>query len=222
MMKYLLTVTFVVSWFAMATEHTASQITVDSGPSHLTSVGLDVKYAPIHYSQYEMAPGSALGKSGHAAIIALEWLPIQVYGKMGIGVETGFFGIANQWVDSDRLATVYTLPIGARLNYHFDYTENQILVPYLSLGASITLVRQQSSTGADLSETLSYRGWEYSFGAQLCVNKIDPHGAKSFRRALGVDNTYLTFDYTRNQPLYLDRLPRLSYEVFRLGFRLEI
>lgn len=220
-MKLLFTIAVTAS-LGFATETTQSETKVELPRESLFSVGLDVKYAPIRYSRYEMAPGSAITQAGVAGMVRLEWLPIQKYGKLGIGGETGFFGIANQTVDQNRFATVYTLPIGAQLSYHFDFIEDQIIVPFVSIGTSVTYLKQQSSTGAAIANTLSYQGWEYTFGAQLCMNKLDTHGAKSFKKNYGIDNTYIVFDYTRSQPLYLSQAPNLSYEVYRVGFRLEI
>ncbi len=190
--------------------------------SQTMTVGVDVRWAPIQFAQYSYTTGVPTEKNGHAALISLEWLAIERFGKLGLGLGSGFFAQPDQDIGGNRFASLYAIPLETHLSYHFDYWSDQFVVPFATVGTSITFLRQASASGAEISGTQQYQGWEYSFGGQLCLNAIDRHGAKSFNKNFGVNNTYLIFQYSRSQPLFLTRAPDLSYQVYQLGFRLEI
>src|SRR3989338_2804592 len=189
---------------------------------HPITVGFELKYAPLRFDRYHLAPEKPAHENGNATLIALEWLLVQNLGKVGLGIETGFFAASHQRIDEHRIAHLYAIPAHARLSYHFDYFSDQLLVPFASVGGGLTLLRQVSSTGANIAGTQMYQGWEYTLGGQLCLNKIDPHGSKSMNRNFGINNTYLLFEFTQNQPLQAGQKAVLSYQVYRFGLRLEI
>lgn len=189
---------------------------------HPITVGLELKYAPLRFDRYHLAPEKPAQENGNAALIAVEWLLVQKLGKVGLGLETGFFAASHQRIDEHRIAHLYAIPALARLSYHFDYFSNQLLVPFASVGAGLTFLRQVSSTGANIAQTQTYQGWEYTIGGQLCLNSIDPYGSRAINRNLGINNTYLLFEFTQNQPAQAGQMAVLSYQVYRFGLRLEI
>lgn len=216
----------VLSSFAFGAQTDQSSTKFEAEIPRMGSVGLDVQWAPIQFANYTFAPGAPTVRSGNALLLSLEWLPLrsfgQSFGKLGLGAGAGFFTQPNQEAGGNAQASLVALPLEAHFSYHFDYAENQLIVPFASAGTSLTLLRQTSSTGAAIPGTQSYQGWEYSFGGQLCLNRIDPHGARSLRRLLGVENTYILFSFNRSQPIFAAHAPDLSYTVYRLGFRVEI
>lgn len=222
MIHTLIVLIALINPLAFGAPNSQSETKVAESDTHQASVGFDLQWAPIHYTNYSFAPGAPTARSGNAVMMGIEWLPIQRFGKLGLGVGAGFFVQANQEVGSDQRATLNAIPLDAHLSYHFDYSENQLIVPFASVGPSLTFLRQTSSTGAAIVGTQKYAGWEYSFGGQLCLNRIDPMSSRSFRMLTDVERSYIVFSFNRSQPLYADQSPDLSYSVVRLGFRLEI
>ena len=209
-----------VGAIALAAPETESKLT-EPDESRPANVAVDVRWAPIQFSNYSFAPGSRTIRPGNAVLLSLEWLPFHHYGKAGIGAGAGFFVQPNQDLKDGRTATLSAFPLDIHASYYFDYLENQLIVPYASVGASWVFLQQSSPNGASIPGTQSYQGWEYSFGGEICLTPIDRNSAHSLRRLLGIERTYLTVSYQRSQPLNRG-VPDLSYDVYRLGFRVEI
>lgn len=194
---------------------------VEIAPRPLISAGLDLQYVPIQYSKYDWSGGLKTGKNGHGVHLAVEMIPFEdTYGKVGFGLGTGFYAIANARIEN-RSSTLTSIPLELFMSYRFDYVEDQIVVPFVKLGANATLSRQRGfgATGA----WRTYRGWDIAGGLELCMNRIDPISMRGLRRDLGVDNSYLLVEYLRSRPLGdLENRPNLSHEELRLGFRFEM
>ncbi|MBI1859816.1 MAG: hypothetical protein HYR96_02730 [Deltaproteobacteria bacterium] len=209
-----------VSSLALAGTETESRMT-EAEEFHPANIGLDFQWAPIQYTNYSYAPGSPTSRPGNAILASLEWLPLDHYGKLGVGIGAGLFVQANQLLNDGRTASLTGIPLDAHVSYYFDYIENQLLVPFASLGTSLTLLQQSSPNGASISPTQSYQGWEYSFGGEICLNAIDGHSSRSLRRLTGIKRSYVSASYIRSQPIS-PAGPDLSYSGYRVGFRLEI
>lgn len=196
-----------------------SEVELDSRP--LISAALDLQYAPVQYKNYDWSGGRQTGKNGHGIHMAVEMLPFEdTYGKVGFGLGTGFYAIANARFDN-RLATLAAIPFEGFVSYRFDYLDDQTLVPFVKLGMNATLARQRGFGEGKGWQT--YYGWDMSGGLQLCLNRIDPISVRGLRRSTGIDNSYLTVEYLRSRPVGRgDARPNLSREELRAGFRFEM
>lgn len=194
---------------------------VEIEPRPLVSAGLDLQYVPIQYSRYDWSEGRQSGKNGHGVHLAVEMIPFEdTYGKVGFGLGTGFYAIPNARFES-RSSTLTTIPLELFVSYRFDYVADQIVVPFVKLGANATLSRQRGF--GDSGAWRTYRGWDIAGGLELCMNRIDPISMRGLHRDLGVDNSYLLVEYLRSRPLgALENRPNLSHEEFRIGFRFEM
>lgn len=178
---------------------------------------VDLQYVPIQYPNYRWNGGQVSTQSGQGAHLGLEWLPFgDLYGKLGLGVGFGVYTIGNVNFPTER-TSLTTIPVESFIAYRLDYFHQQLIVPFLKVGLSAAVARQLSS-----NPWKSYFGFDYSGGVELCLNVFDRSSANDFDASLGVNATYLSFEYLRSQPLTEKNAINLSHDEIRIGLRLEM
>lgn len=199
------------------TDHTLSETRRIRAESPLNAA-VDLQYVPVRYPNYVWIDGQGSNRGGHGFHLGVEWLPLSdLYGKPSVGIGLGLYAIRNVDFGVQR-ASLTALPVETYLSYRFDYFHNQILVPFVKVGASGTVARQQGIE----RPWRTYFGFDYSGGLQLCLNLLDQTTANLFDAGMGVNTTYLSFEYLRSQPLGPTNAVDLSHEEYRIGLRMEM
>jgi hypothetical protein len=183
--------------------------------------GLDLIYSPIAYTNYVMAPGINATAAGNAIQLAFEYFPYKDFGKVGVGINSGFFFLTNFQVASQQWASLYVFPIQLYAAYRFDYAKNQILVPFVKLGADTSFTLQNSATGADIPGYQVYYGLDYGAGLEICMNAIDSGAARDLDYSIGINNTYLVVEVLQSAALSKGN-PNLGHTEYRFGLRFEM
>jgi hypothetical protein len=190
--------------------------------------GMDIQYSPAKYQNYLFTDTVASATRGYGLLVNFEWLALINYGKLALGVGLGAtvlsnIVVANDPTQGDQYATLYAFPGSVYVAYRFDYLgPKQVLVPFVKAGASVALTNQRSKFGYAKPGLQPYFGLDYGFGAELCINWIDPSSARSFDRSVGVNATYLTAEYIQSSSLKdTGAQPDLSGSQVRLGLRFE-
>ena len=186
-----------------------------------TSAGLNIQYVPISYSHYLWNGQSTNNHVGDGLMLSAEWLPIVHYGKLGIGLGLGYYILRNVQYSPTASATLNTFPIESYLTYRFDYTKNQILVPFIQGGPSIVFAGQ---TNSHASGPQTFKGLDYAAGVELGLNALDPTTARDAAYSLGIHNTYVIFEYLRSDYLGTPPTtgPDLIHAEYRIGLRFEM
>lgn len=188
--------------------------------------GLDLSYSSRKFTKYNYAPSVTSDKVGYAAGIRLEWLPYQQYGKIGLGIGSGFSAHPNVIVvpangsTEAQLATLYTIPIEFAASYRAEFIKNQILVPYGTLGMSVTLIKQNSAFGYARSGLQTFKGLEFGGGLELNLNVFESSAARALDHATGINATILFAEYHAVSPLGT-AVYDLSRNEWRFGMRFE-
>jgi len=193
----------------------------DSGgfqPSRL-SLGLDFQFVPARFPNYAWSDTLRSNKEGKGFHLMLEWLPFGDFmGKLGIGAGIGAYQVTGV-TGPDGATRLDVYPVQASLTYRLDYFANQILVPFVRVGLETSLVKQDGGGG---SRSSWYRGWHHGMGVALGLNPLDGRSARDLDNTIGINATYLTFEYLRSQPLVPAGPANVSGEIYRLGLRFEI
>lgn len=150
----------------------------------------DVRYSPVQQS------------SGQSFAVAISWLPITQIGKLGLGLETGYFAPFLQSPNERD----HTVPINGQLSYHFDYFVDQILVPSVSVRSNITYLRA-AATG----DSVPNKRVAGIVGVHVLLDNLDRGASRVIHRTIGVVNTYLSLDYVADES-----------KLIRFGLRLEL
>lgn len=216
----------IVSWvglvLAVAAQGDASLETRVKNYETPRNFGLDLQYSQLRYSRYYFNDDTTMEGFGNAGHLAFEWLPVQRYGKLGLGAGVGFFRSGTAALANDVEAVAYAIPFELFATYRFDYIDNQILVPYIKGGVELTSIKQTASDGDQSRPWKIYSGLEYGFGVQLCLNALEPSSAKKLDRSTGINSTYLVAEYLRSQPFQAEREPDLTHQQWRFGLRFEM
>lgn len=183
--------------------------------------GLDLQYGRPTFSNYALGSGSLITAPSDQLNIKLEWLPIKSFGYLGVGIGGGFSRQLNAVVSASSFASVYTVPIEGFVSYHADIFPHMPLVPYVRLGAEITMIQQTSATGGAVPGIQTYCGLDYSAGLALSLNWIDPSAARDMDRTIGVNNTELIAEYFSSMNCKGTAAPDLSGGQWRFGMRFE-
>ncbi len=188
--------------------------------------GFDLSYSPRKFSNYQYVPGLISDKVGYAVAMRFEWLALKQYGKLGIGLGSGvsvhpnIVIVAGSAGTEDQVATLYTIPIEVSLTYRADFVRNQILVPYGSVGMSLTLLKQSSSFGYSRSGLQTFKGLEFGAGIQFNLNTLETSAARSLDQSIGINNSQLFAEYhvvnSMGTAIY-----DLSRKEWRFGIRFE-
>ena len=187
--------------------------------SSFVNVGVDIQFVPIRYKNYQWTDGQTSNETGSGLHLGVEWIPFdERYGKLGFGLGFGFYAIRNVTFNGKR-ATLTALPLEAYLSYRFDYVEDQILVPFVKVGASGALTKQK---GIEVPGMQTYYGFDYSAGLELCLDQIDRSASRHLMMNTGISNTYLAFEYLRSAYLNQHRGPNLTRDEMRIGLRFEM
>lgn len=157
--------------------------------------------------------------------VSAEWLPIVGSGgKLGFGLSTGYLFVNNMKIPSlPSPVSVYFIPLSIFTSYHFDYLENQFLVPYVRLGLGTAFLRQTSQSGVrdTVSGPSDYLAYTYGIGFEFRLNNFDNATAQRFEATSGVNNSYLFWEYMGWNTMYAKKAD-LQSNGFRMGLRFEI
>jgi len=189
--------------------------------------GIDISYSPRKYTNYQYTSAVTSEMVGYAGSVNVEWLPLQQFGKLGLGVGSGFSVHPNVVViagggtsGEDLVATLYTVPVEFHLSYHADYFKNQIIVPYGKIGPSITFIKQNSEFGYSRDGILSFKGLDFAAGLQLNLNPLEKSAARDMDLATGINTSYLFAEYHVTNSMGTNEYD-LSRKEWRLGLRFE-
>lgn len=189
--------------------------------------GLDLGFSQRKFSNYNYAPGVTSDKFGYGVSLRLEWIAYQEYGKIGVGGGTGFSVHPNTVIvpaaisgTEDQVATLYTIPIEIGVSYRADFIKNQIIVPYGTIGGSLTFIKQSSSFGYSRSGLNTFKGLEFGGGLEFNLNILERTAARSLDQSMGINATMLFAEYHVVSPLGT-ATNDLSRKEWRLGMRFE-
>jgi hypothetical protein len=90
------------------------------------------------------------------------------------------------------------LPLNASLLVRGDFFNEQILVPYASVGYDYWLWQEKSGDadlGTDKSVSGGKHGWHYAVGGQFLLDPFDKVSASLMEVKRGIRDTYLSFEY---------------------------
>jgi hypothetical protein len=183
--------------------------------------GLDLIYSPVAYTRYVMQPGINATQASNSIQFAFEYLLIKDMGKVGLGINTGFSFLTNFQLAAQQWASLYVFPVQLYGAYRFDYVKNQILVPFIKLGADTSFTLQNSATGGDIPGYQTYYGLDYGFGFEICINAIDRGAARDLDYSIGINNTYVVVEVMQSTPLSSGN-PNLGHTEYRFGLRFEM
>ena len=188
----------------------------ETGDSPLWS-GVDLQYVPVQYKTYDWGSGATTSQTGSGGRLAVEWIPFDLYGKLGVGGGLGVNVIKNADFGGTR-ATLTAVPIEASVGYRLDFFHNQILVPYGKLSLAHTLTFQR---GIDVPGYRGFWSLDKILGVGLNLNLFDQKTARNWDRRSGVNATYLVVEYVKSDALGSSTV-NLNYSNFRFGLRFEI
>jgi hypothetical protein len=160
---------------------------------------------------------------GDGSDIMFKWeLDVQLwqgFGSLGIGAQVGYYSTsANPYLDngvngaststarSASETSVTLLPISLLAVYRFDWpaiTWKVPLVPYVKFGLNYTAwwidvdggtasVDGDDAAGASI-------GWQFNAGAALLLDVLEPSAAKTLDVELGINHTYIFFEFVHVQ-----------------------
>jgi len=184
--------------------------------------GVDLQFVSAAYPNYEFATGVTNPKAALGVRMAFEWLVLQSYGKLGVGISAGGTVNSNFAVTDTAVATLYTFPLGAYVSYHLDFFENQWVVPFGKLGANVTIAAQRSNQGMARAGTQSFNGLDIGGGIQLNLNNVEKSAARSLDETTGINTTYLIGEIVKTSGLSSGQSPDLSRTEYRIGLRFEM
>lgn len=188
--------------------------------------GFDLSYSPRKFSNYQYVPSLVSDKVGYAIAMRFEWLAYQGFGKFGIGLGSGVSVhpnvviVAGSAGTEDQVATLYTIPIEASITYRASFVRNQILVPYGTVGMSVTLLKQSSSFGYSRSGLQNFKGMEFGAGLQFNLNPLEKSAARKLDQSIGINNSQLFAEYHVVNPMGTN-VYDLSRKEWRFGIRFE-
>jgi hypothetical protein len=183
--------------------------------------GIDVKFQPSKFSNLTWGNSSKSSSSGYGALASIEWLPLgPYYGKLAVGLTFGYSRINNAGLSGGLTGTMYAIPLGAYLAYRLDLMKNQLIVPFAKYGPSMAYVYQNPSADASKNSGYYY-SLDWTLGAELCLNALEPSAGRTFDREMGINGTYFVFEVTWSQNLNDSRHPDLSGSQILAGMRFE-
>lgn len=185
--------------------------------------GLDLRYSAFDYRRYAFTGSDVNSQMGHGVHVALEWMPVQSIGKIGVGLATaGIFGLSNVQLSDNKFASLSIFPLESFISYRAEYMRDQLVVPYAKIGASVAWVRQTSETGANVPGTRTYYGRDISVGVEFCLSRMDPEASRKLDRLVGINSTYLVVEYSQSRSIGPANSPDLSLDAYRAGLRFEL
>lgn len=179
-------------------------------------------FAPDIDSEFD-GPGPFEHIFGDGSDIMFKWeLDVQLwqgFGSLGIGAQVGYYTTsANPYLDdgsasgstnatrSSSETSVTLLPLSLLAVYRFDWpavTWGVPLVPYVKFGLNYTawwidVDGETASVDGDDAAGGSI-GWQFNAGAALLLDVLEPSAAKNLDVELGINHTYLFFEFVHVQ-----------------------
>jgi hypothetical protein len=175
--------------------------------------GLDLKYRPVRFPRVS----AAQGKGGQ---IAFEWMPVILYkhfvGKPAVGMSIGYGQIPNLGTTPGGKTSLSTMPVSVHLAYRLDLIDNQILVPFGKIARAVTFEKYNPGTST------RFESWDYSLGAEICLNGLDSRSARHLDDSTGINNTYLIVEWMKSSGIDGRVQDDLSREEWQIGLRFEM
>jgi len=157
---------------------------------------------------------------GDGSDILFDWeLDVQLwqgFGSLGVGLAFGYYSIAAQaYMDTGSASSpsssatrsasetsITLMPLSLLAVYRFDWPAIKYhipLVPFVKFGLNYTLWwidvdGNTSSVGGDEAIGGSI-GWQFNAGAALLLDILEPNAAKTLDVELGINHTYLFFEF---------------------------
>jgi hypothetical protein len=146
----------------------------------------------------------------------LDWQAYRIphFGSIGPGVGLGYASMSdpapfqtphNGSILSGETTTLEIVPFYAVAVVRVDALWRELhvpLVPYVKAGLADALWRASNTLGTSTVNGVSGEGHSfgthYAFGLALNLNPFDPYAAGGFDDAMGVNNTYIFGEYTRD------------------------
>jgi hypothetical protein len=174
--------------------------------------GLDLKYVPAQY------PGVSSAR-GYGGQIGFEWLPLgslkHYVGKPAFGVSVAGSHI-REFIPHTPYGKLTVYPLSAYFAYRLDFFDNQILVPFAKAARTVSLLSRPLNGGH------RFHSWDYSLGAELCLNALDSRSARQLDASSGINNTYVVVEWIKSVSNRGTAQANLSREEWQIGLRFEM
>lgn len=132
----------------------------------------------------------------------LEWQPFQGFGRLGVATGFGVLMAQGQGrfldpsmgtLEAKEKYTFLAIPLSVALNYRFQYTDRQWLVPYMTGGASYYGVVEYRDDGK--VKAVGTPGVFGGGGILFNVTGFDRETAFTLRNEYGIANLFVSLDY---------------------------
>lgn len=161
---------------------------------------VEIRYGIIQFEDEQL--NSVYGESGNNVLI-LEFGP-QLYRFVELDFGLGFVQELANEVDVGGAAgssrTMFTaIPMSAALTGRLHILDEQILVPYASIGLDAWTYEERNDDGSGGKEKLSGTkfGNHWAVGGSLMLDVFSGRRASLLEAQTGINDTYLTFEYRK-------------------------
>lgn len=141
------------------------------------------------------------GSNPWALLFDYEWQPFKKFGTLGLQLGTGvsvFSGkgrLVSQGVDltSEERFNLFVVPLSAFIDYRFEYSRKQWLVPYIVGGGTLYMLaeKRDDKNNFDFATSFAAGG---GGGIHFSVTRWDHQVAFNMDRDYGVSDMWLTLD----------------------------
>lgn len=138
-----------------------------------------------------------------------EWQVPTRYGLIGASLGVGFSTVTgrgtfeNSGTEAREKYNLYMLPVSAFANYRFEYVRRQLIVPYITAGATNYTLIEYRDDGDDTTYAFA-QAVGGGGGLLISISRMDPRGAFVLGQEYGIADMWLTLDARVMQGLNSD------------------
>jgi hypothetical protein len=163
--------------------------------------GAGLSYAQVYFADkvfqdlfnHDYLPGGRL---------TLTWYPVRNLGlTAGLdGFYASGFAVDKAGRQSGEKLQLYVIPAQLELTYRFDFLNEQLLVPSLSVGGDYWLFREDNEFAKDVDG--GKNGWHAGAGLGILLDGLEPDSMWNLESDFGIENVFLELEAQRT---YLSR-----------------
>jgi hypothetical protein len=138
-----------------------------------------------------------------------EWQVPTNFGLIGASLGVGFSTVSgsgtfeNSGTEAREKYSLYMLPVSAFANYRFEYVRRQLIVPYITVGATNYTLIEYRDDGEDTTYAFA-QAVGGGGGLLISISRLDPRGAFVLGEEYGIADMWLTLDARVMQGLNSD------------------